>query len=63
MFFSLLSGLFGWMPFPLRGLVLAVFIFFAVYVAIAMIKTLFALMEFISNLLTGLFGKIASLFM
>lgn len=63
MFFSLLSGMFGWLPGPLRGLVNAVFIIFAIYVAVALIKTIFTLMQFIFNMLTGLFGKVASLFM
>lgn len=63
MFFSMLSGMFGWLPLPLRSLISVVFIIFAIFVAIALIKTIFTLMQFVVNMLTGIFGKVASLFM
>ena len=63
MFFSLIMSMFGWMPFQLRGLVAAVFVFFSVFVAIALIKTLLTLIEFIVGMLGGVLGKVASLFM
>lgn len=63
MFFSLLSDLFGWLPLPLRGLIGVVFVFFAVFVAFALIKIVFTLIQFIVSMLGGVLGKVASLFM
>ena len=63
MFMSLIMSMFGWIPFQLRGLVSAVFVFFSVYVAIALIKTCSTLIKFIADMLGGVLGKVASLFM
>ena len=63
MFFSLISSLFSWLPAPLRTLISVVFVIFAVFVAISLIKIIFTLMQFVVNLLTGILGKVASLFM
>lgn len=63
MFFSLIISMFGWLPFPLRCLVGAIFVFFSIFVAIALIKTLLTLIEFIVSMLGGILGKVASLFM
>ena len=63
MFFSLIISMFGWLPFPLRALIGAVFVIFSVFVAIALVKMVFTLMQFVVNMLTGILGKVASLFM
>lgn len=63
MFFSLIISMFGWLPFPLRALIGAIFVFFSIFVAIALIKMLFTLIEFIAGMLGGVLGKVASLFM
>lgn len=63
MFFSLIISMFGWLPFPLRALIGAIFVFFSIFVAIALIKMLFTLIEFIAGMLGGILGKVASLFM
>lgn len=63
MYFSLLSDMFGWLPLPLRALIGVVFVFFAIFTAIALIKIIFTLVEFIAGMLGGILGKVASLFM
>lgn len=62
MFFSLLSGMFGWLPAPLRMLVTAVFVIFAIFVAIALLKAIYNLLKFVFDLLGGLIGKVVALF-
>ena len=62
MFFSLLSGMFGWMPQPIGTLVTAVFVIFSIFVAIALLKAIYNLLKFVFDLLGGLVGKVVGLF-
>ena len=53
---------FQWLPTPLHLLVSAVITFFAIFVAVALIKALWQLIQFVVNVLGGVLGKVVSLF-
>ena len=53
---------FHWLPAPLYLLVSAVITFFAIFVAVALIKALWQLIQFVVNVLGGVLGKVVSLF-
>ncbi len=53
---------FQWLPTPLFLLVSAVITFFAIFVAVALIKVLWQLIQFVVNVLGGVLGKVVSLF-
>lgn len=53
---------FHWLPTPLYLLVSAVITFFAIFVAVALIKALWQLIQFVVNVLGGVLGKVVSLF-
>ena len=53
---------FQWLPTPLNLLVSAVITFFAIFVAVALIKALWQLIQFVVNVLGGVLGKVVSLF-
>ena len=53
---------FQWRPTPLYLLVSAVITFFAIFVAVALIKALWQLIQFVVNVLGGVLGKVVSLF-
>lgn len=53
---------FQWLPAPLYLLVSAVITFFAIFVAVALIKALWQLIQFVVNVLGGVLGKVVSLF-
>ena len=53
---------FQWLPAPLYLLVSAVITFFAIFVAVALIKALWQLTQFVVNVLGGVLGKVVSLF-
>ena len=53
---------FHWLPKPLYLLVSAVITFFAIFVAVALIKALWQLIQFVVNVLGGVLGKVVSLF-
>ena len=53
---------FQWLPTPLCLLVSAVITFFAILVAVALIKALWQLIQFVVNVLGGVLGKVVSLF-
>lgn len=60
--FDLINSMFGWMPIPLRLLTGAVFVVFSVFVAVAIIKAIYGLLQFLMNVLGGLLGKVVALF-
>ena len=60
--FDLINSMFGWMPVPLRLLTCAVFVVFSVFVAVAIIKAIYGLLQFLMNVLGGLLGKVVALF-
>lgn len=62
MFFALVNRLFLWLPVSLRVLVGAVFGVFAIFVAVALLKAVYNLLQFIFNALGGLLSKVVSLF-
>lgn len=62
MFFALINGMFGWLPTSLRVLVSAIFAIFSIFVAVALLKAVYNLLQFIFNALGGLLGKVVSLF-
>lgn len=62
MFFALINRLFLWLPVSLRVLVGAVFGVFAIFVAVALLKAVYNLLQFIFNALGGLLSKVVSLF-
>ena len=47
---------FQWLPTPLYLLVSAVITFFAIFVAVALIKALWQLIQFVVNVLGGVLG-------
>lgn len=53
---------FQWLPTLLYLLVSAVITFFAIFVAVALIKALWQLIQFVVNVLGGVLGKVVSLF-
>lgn len=53
---------FHWLPTTLYLLVSAVITFFAIFVAVALIKALWQLIQFVVNVLGGVLGKVVSLF-
>lgn len=53
---------FQWLPTPLYLLVSAVITFFSIFVAVALIKALWQLIQFVVNVLGGVLGKVVSLF-
>ena len=53
---------FHWLPTQLYLLVSAVITFFAIFVAVALIKALWQLIQFVVNVLGGVLGKVVSLF-
>lgn len=62
MFFTLINRLFLWLPVSLRVLVAAVFSVFAIFVAVALLKAVYNLLQFIFHALGGLLSKVVSLF-
>lgn len=62
MFFALINGMFDWLPASLRVLVSAIFAIFSIFVAVALLKAVYNLLQFIFNALGGLLGKVVSLF-
>ena len=52
---------FKWLPTPLFLLVSAVFTFFSIFVAVALIKALLQI-QFVVKALGGVLGKVAALF-
>ena len=53
---------FKWLPTPLFLLVSAVFTFFSIFVAVALIKALLQIIQFVIKALGGVLGKVAALF-
>lgn len=53
---------FKWLPTPLFLLVSAVFTFFSIFVAVALIKALLQIIQFVVKALGGVLGKVAALF-
>lgn len=62
MFFTLINRMFLWLPVSLRVLVSAVFAVFAIFVAVALLKAVYNLLQFIFQALGGLLSKVVSLF-
>lgn len=62
MIFSFIRSTFGWMPFTLQLLVSAIFSIFIIFVAISLLKAIARLIEFLVNILGGVFGKVVALF-
>lgn len=62
MFFTLINRMFLWLPVSLRILVSAVFAVFAIFVAVALLKAVYNLLQFIFQALGGLLSKVVSLF-
>lgn len=62
MFFALINRMFLWLPVSLRVLVSAVFAVFAIFVAVALLKAVYNLLQFIFQALGGLLSKVVSLF-
>ena len=60
--FALVSEMFSWMPNGLRVLAASVFVVFIVFVAVAIIKAIYGLLQFLVGLLGGLLGKVVALF-
>lgn len=53
---------FQWLPTPLYILVSAIITFFAIFVAVSLIKALWQLIQFVVNVLGGVLGKVVALF-
>ena len=60
--FALIFDLFSWMPFGLQILACSVFVVFLVFVAVAIIKVIYGLLQFLVGLLGGMLGKVVALF-
>lgn len=60
--FALIMQMFSWMPVGLRVLACSVFVVFLVFVAVAVIKAIYGLLQFLVGLLGGMLGKVVALF-
>lgn len=60
--FSSIVSLFGWLPAPLYLIVSAIFTIFSIFVGVALIKVLYHIVQFLVSVTSGIFGKVASLF-
>ena len=60
--FALIMQMFAWMPSGLRILAASVFVVFLVFVAVAIIKAIYGLLQFLVGLLGGMLGKVVALF-
>ncbi len=60
--FSLILAMFKWLPTPLFMLVSAIFTIFSIFVAVALIKIFLSVLDFLAKVTSGLFGKVAGLF-
>ena len=60
--FTFILTSFKWLPAPLCSIVSAVVLFFAIFVAVSLIKAVWQIIQFVSNILGGILGKVVSFF-
>ena len=63
MFFSFIRECFSWLPLPLSIIVNATITVFLIIVAVQVIKLIIDLVDFLAQVLGGIFAKVVQLFL
>lgn len=59
---DLILSTFKWLPTPLFVLVSAIFVFFFIFTAVAIVIAVYKLIQFLVHVLGGILGKVVQLF-